>query len=72
MICHRSYKDKEGNWVEPSNVVKRGKTLFRQDNMTEVMAGRIEKMSKSKKNVINPDNMISQYGADTIRLFPHV
>lgn len=69
MICHKSYKDKEGNWVEPSNVVKRGKTLFRKDTMLEVFEGRIEKMSKSKKNVVNPDGMIEKYGADTIRLF---
>lgn len=69
MICHKSYKDKAGNWVEPSNVIKRGKTLFRKDNMMEVSEGRIEKMSKSKKNVISPDSMLEKYGADTIRLF---
>jgi leucyl-tRNA synthetase len=40
-----------------------------RDNGAAINAGRIEKMSKSKRNVIDPDNIIETYGADTARLF---
>ncbi len=69
MVCHLSYKDINGNWLFPSEVKsENGKLLKIIDNST-VQAIRIEKMSKSKKNVVDPENIIQKYGADTARLF---
>ena len=59
MVCHRSYKDKNGQWLFPEEAESR----------PDAVAGPIEKMSKSKKNVVEPDSIIKEYGADTARLF---
>jgi len=70
MVNHVSYKDSNDSWVFPELVQKRSDgTLFRSDNGLEVIEGRIEKMSKSIKNVVDPDDIIEQYGADTARWF---
>ena len=70
MVNHATYKDTNGDWVFPELVRNREDgTLFRSDNGLEVTEGRIEKMSKSKKNVVDPDDIIDQYGADTARWF---
>ncbi len=68
MVCHETYRDKDNNWVEPSKVIKKNKKFF-LFNGKEVVVGRSEKMSKSKKNIIDPDNIIKEFGADTARLF---
>lgn len=44
-------------------------SLFRSDSGLSVSEGRVEKMSKSKRNVVDPDDIIDQYGADTARWF---
>ncbi|MCH9844893.1 MAG: leucine--tRNA ligase [Alphaproteobacteria bacterium] len=71
MVCHRTYKSaKTGKW-EFAHLVEKaddGK-LYHKDTGDEIIAGRIEKMSKSKKNVVDPEHIIDIYGADTIRLF---
>lgn len=70
MVNHVTYKDSEGNWVFPETVRQREDgSFFRSDNGLEVTEGRVEKMSKSKKNVVDPDDIIDQYGADTARWF---
>jgi leucyl-tRNA synthetase len=73
MVCHATYKDSDNKWVEPSNIIKifeNGlETLRRKDNNLEVKRGLSEKMSKSKKNTVDPDEIIQIYGADTARLF---
>ena len=61
MVCHETYKDKNGNWLYPEEVS--GK------DSSEFIAGRIEKMSKSKRNVVDPEHIIKKFGADTARLF---
>lgn len=58
MVCHETYKDADGNWLLPTEI--EGK---------DVTIGRSEKMSKSKKNVVDPAYIIERYGADTARLF---
>jgi len=70
MICHSTYKDTQGNWVPPSEIIELEKSKYKliKDGST-VTTGRSEKMSKSKKNVIDPEFIISTYGADTARLF---
>jgi leucyl-tRNA synthetase len=70
MVCHESYQDAQGNWVEPVEVdrVAPGQYLRKSDK-APVTVGRIEKMSKSKKNVVDPDAIIASYGADAARFF---
>jgi leucyl-tRNA synthetase len=69
MVCHETYKDAAGNWVAPDEVEKRDGKAFFAGTGTEVVIGASEKMSKSKKNVIAPETIIAEYGADTIRWF---
>jgi leucyl-tRNA synthetase len=69
MVCHETYKDALGNWVSPDAVEKRDGKAFLRDSGLEVEIGASEKMSKSKKNVIAPETIIAEYGADTIRWF---
>ena len=70
MVCHETYKDNNGKWLNPSEVEKgdNGKFLKSSDK-TEVKVGPSESMSKSKKNVVDPENMIKSYGADAVRWF---
>ncbi|HJT43533.1 MAG TPA: leucine--tRNA ligase [Rhizomicrobium sp.] len=69
MVCHETYKDADGNWVAPDEVEKRDGRVFFANTDTEIKIGPSEKMSKSKKNVIAPETIIADYGADTIRWF---
>ena len=70
MVCHETYKDTDGNWLYPDEIVKvdRLKAKKKIDN-SEVVIGSSESMSKSKKNTIDPETMINQYGADAVRWF---
>jgi leucyl-tRNA synthetase len=69
MVCHETYKDANGSWVTPDEIEKRDGKAFLLGTDTEVAIGASEKMSKSKKNVIAPETIIADYGADTIRWF---
>jgi leucyl-tRNA synthetase len=70
MVCHQTFKNQKGDWVYPSDVTKdENGNLIDITNKEKVIAGRSEKMSKSKKNVVEPLNIIDAYGADTARLF---
>ena len=73
MVCHETFKTKEENpkWVNPNNVLTEAGKFYTIDNgkKIDVLKGRSEKMSKSKKNVVDPDSIILKYGADTARLF---
>ena len=72
MVCHETYRSgagANGAWVSPDEVEKRGGKAFLKGTDTEVEIGPSEKMSKSKKNVIAPEAIIADYGADTIRWF---
>ena len=68
MVCHETYRDASG-WLSPDEVVKEGGKAYRKDNHAPVEIGSSEKMSKSKSNVIAPEAIITDYGADTIRWF---
>jgi len=62
MVCHQTFKDKAtGKWIFPNDAAAR--------SADEVILGRSEKMSKSKKNVVDPSHIVESYGADTARLF---
>jgi leucyl-tRNA synthetase len=69
MVCHETYKDAEGNWVQADEIEKRDGRAFQRDTGAPVTIGASEKMSKSKRNVIAPEPIIADYGADTIRWF---
>ncbi len=69
MVTHETYKNADGHWVEPSMVEKRGDQLVEVATGQPVHVGRTEKMSKSKKNVVDPTSIIEQYGADAARWF---
>jgi leucyl-tRNA synthetase len=69
MVCHETYKNADGQWVAPDEIEKRDGKAFFAGTGTAVDIGPSEKMSKSKKNVIAPETIIAEYGADTIRWF---
>ena len=68
MVTHVTYRNKNGEWIEPKNVENFNGQL-RDINNINVETGKIEKMSKSKKNVVDPNDIIRLYGADTARWF---
>ena len=68
MVTHETYKSPEGAWLSPEDVRIAGEVVTTLDG-APVTRGRIEKMSKSKKNVVDPDPMFDQYGADAVRWF---
>tara|TARA_B110000444_G_scaffold254082_1_gene285998 strand:- start:231 stop:1196 length:966 start_codon:yes stop_codon:yes gene_type:complete len=71
MVCHETYKDQKNTWLSPEEVSSDdGKKFFKKNNPKEkVIVGPTESMSKSKKNTIDPEDIIKNYGADSVRLF---
>ncbi|MBO0765081.1 MAG: leucine--tRNA ligase [Hyphomicrobiaceae bacterium] len=73
IVVHETYQSENGDWLMPSEVRIEGEGAQRK--ATSIATGRpvtigpIEKMSKSRKNVVDPDDIIAHYGADTARLF---
>ena len=74
MVCHETYRDEDGKWLSP-NEVKEIKKINNKRNFiniktgSHVKLGPSIKMSKSKKNVVDPEDIIDQFGADTARWF---
>ena len=70
MVCHETYKDKKGNWLYPEEIEKiSDNSAVKKNNKENVIVGPSESMSKSKKNTIDPEIMIQNYGADAVRWF---
>jgi leucyl-tRNA synthetase len=71
MVCHETYKDQTNAWLSPDEVTSEdGRKFYKKDNPSEeIIVGATESMSKSKKNTIDPENIIKNYGADSVRLF---
>jgi len=69
MVTHESYKDAGGRWLYPDEVEWRDGLAFARETGLPVTVGRIESMSKSKRNTVDPGAIINRYGADTARWF---
>jgi leucyl-tRNA synthetase len=69
MVTHETYKSAKGDWLEPSDVAFKAGAWFEIATGAPVSVGPIEKMSKSKKNTVDPDAIIQAFGADTARWF---
>ncbi len=73
MVVHETYRGSEGQWVSPAEIRieenDAGRKAYLLSNNSEISIGGIEKMSKSKRNTVDPDDIISSYGADTARWF---
>ena len=70
MVCHETYKDQDNNWLSPEEIDKVNNRVVKKDNPNIIVkVGPSESMSKSKKNVIDPEEIINTYGADSVRLF---
>ncbi len=69
MVCHATYKNKNSAWVLPSDVEEKDGKLYQISSGLDVTMGAIESMSKSKKNVIDPEEIIKSYGSDSARWF---
>ena len=70
MVCHTTYKNEKNQWLYPEEVEKNSEGNFiTKKEKKMVIAGPSEAMSKSKRNIVDPEDMINIYGADSIRLF---
>ena len=69
MVTHETYKDSSGNWLFPEEVVFDGSNPVHIKTGDAVTVGPIESMSKSKKNIIDPQSIVETFGADTARWF---
>jgi leucyl-tRNA synthetase len=70
MVCHETYKDEKGEWVGRDEIeLVDDKTFVKKESREKVTVGPSEAMSKSKKNIIDPENVIQNFGADAIRWF---
>ncbi|MEM7073232.1 MAG: leucine--tRNA ligase, partial [Pseudomonadota bacterium] len=69
MVCHETFQDAKGSWIEPIQTVRRDGAVFHRETGEKLRVGPMIKMSKSKKNTVDPATIIKQYGSDTARLF---
>ncbi len=70
MVCHETYKDENNNWLSPDEIINiNGEKYIKNNQSKKVKVGPSESMSKSKKNTIDPQKIIENYGADSARLF---
>ena len=71
MVCHETYKDEDNNWRSPDEIFSDdGKNFYLKDNKSnKIKIGPSESMSKSKKNTVDPEDTIKNFGADAVRFF---
>jgi leucyl-tRNA synthetase len=69
MVTHESYKDADGRWLYPEEVERRDGVAVNRATCAPVTVGRIEAMSKSKRNTVDTNGILDRYGADTARWF---
>jgi len=69
MVTHETYQAGDGSWLSPDEVRKEGDDWIHIESGHPVTTGRIEKMSKSKRNTVDPEPILAKYGADAVRWF---
>jgi leucyl-tRNA synthetase len=69
MVTHETYRAPDGRWVSPDEVERRDGHLIEAATGETLEAGRTEKMSKSKRNTVDPEPIVDQFGADAVRWF---
>jgi leucyl-tRNA synthetase len=69
MVTHETYRAGDGSWLSPDEVKRDGDDWVHIESGRPAIAGRVEKMSKSKKNTVDPEPIVDQYGADAVRWF---
>ncbi len=69
MVCHETYKTEKDQWVFPEDVIEKNNLFYHSETNEKLIQGPSESMSKSKKNVVDPESIINTYGADTARWF---
>ena len=70
MVCHETYRDSKGDWLYPGEIqITSKKKAIKIKDKSDVIVGPSESMSKSKKNTVDPEVMIKEYGADAVRWF---
>ena len=69
MVCHETYKLENGEWTYPEEVEEKNGQCFHIKTGEKITKGPIESMSKSKKNIVDPEEIIKTYGADATRWF---
>jgi leucyl-tRNA synthetase len=69
MVTHGTYRAGDGSWLSPDEVRKEGDDWIHIESGQPVMLGRVEKMSKSKRNTVDPEPILAKYGADAVRWF---
>ena len=69
MVTHETYRAGDGSWLSPDEVRKDGDDWVHIESGHPVVTGRVEKMSKSKRNTVDPEPILAKYGADAVRWF---
>ena len=69
MVTHETYRGPDGSWLNPDEVEQKGGKWVVAATGAPVEPGRVEKMSKSKRNTVDPEPIVDQYGADAVRWF---
>ncbi|NND49314.1 MAG: leucine--tRNA ligase, partial [Rhizobiales bacterium] len=69
MVTHETYRGASGEWLYPEEVEMRGSNAVHVDTGQPVTVGSVEAMSKSRKNIVDPNAIVALYGADTARWF---
>ncbi|GAA4709904.1 leucine--tRNA ligase [Sphingomonas lutea] len=69
MVTHETYRAGDGSWLSPDEVRREGDDWIHIDSGQPATPGRVEKMSKSKRNTIDPEPILAKYGADAVRWF---
>jgi leucyl-tRNA synthetase len=69
MVLHATYKDENNNFIYPDSVILQNGEFIDKNSLLKITIGKLEKMSKSKKNTVDLENILTLYGADSMRLF---